>query len=114
LRFSTSLKNNYDFRRLYSKGKSASSQYAVVYCRKNRSSLSRLGLTVSTKIGKAVTRNRIRRRFKEIYRINEEKFAPGYDFVIVARARSRLAPFHALEKDFLGLMKKLGVCGDVK
>jgi ribonuclease P protein component len=110
VRFSASLKNNYEFRRLYTKGKSAASPYAVVYFRKNRSPANKLGLTVSTKLGKAVVRNRIRRRFKEIYRLNEEKFTPGIDIVIVARAKSRNARYRELEADFLSLSRKLGIC----
>jgi ribonuclease P protein component len=110
LRFSTSLKNNFEFRRLYTKGKSAASPYAVVYCRKNRGPVNRLGLTVSTKIGKAVQRNRIRRRYKEIYRLNEAAFEPGYDIVIVVRSKSKQALFSALEADFLRLCGKLGLC----
>lgn len=112
MRFSKSLKNNFEFRRLYTKGKSAASPYAVVYCRKNRSPVNRLGLTVSTKLGKAVHRNRIRRRYKEIYRLNEEKFDRGYDIVIVARSRSRNALYRALEADFLSLCGRLGICGN--
>lgn len=114
MRFSTSLKSNYEFRRLYTKGRSAASPYAVVYCRKNRSPVNRLGLTVSTKLGKAVHRNRIRRRFKEIYRLNEEKFGTGYDIVVVARLRSRNALFKTLEADFMSLSGKLGILGNRK
>lgn len=44
-----------------------------------------LGLTVSKKIGNAVTRNRIRRRMREAYRLNEAGFKSGFDIVIVAR-----------------------------
>jgi ribonuclease P protein component len=76
--------------------------------------MNRLGLTVSTKLGTAVRRNRIRRRYKEIYRTNEEKFDSGYDIVIVARSKSRLAPYRELEADFLGLMKRLGASGTAK
>jgi ribonuclease P protein component len=109
LRFSTSLKNNYDFRRLYAKGKSAASPYAVLYCRRNKSQTNRLGLTVSTKLGKAVHRNRIRRRFKEIYRLNEDKLLPGYDIVLVARTKSRYSTYRELEADFLKLCGRLGL-----
>lgn len=114
MRFSTSLKNNYEFRRLYAKGTSVFSPYAAVYCRKNRTASNKLGITVSTKIGKAVQRNRIRRRFREIYRLNEEKFNSGYDIVIVARTKSRDARFIELESDILRLFGKLGICGRKK
>lgn len=54
-----SLKQNHLFRRLYQRGKSAAGRYVVVYCRKNGLPYNRLGLTVSTKVGHAVVRNRI-------------------------------------------------------
>jgi len=109
MRFTDSLKNNYEFRRLYAKGASAASPRIVMYCRKNRYGTNRLGLTVSNKIGKAVVRNGIRRRLREIYRLNEERLLPGYDIVIVARSRSSTALYSELEADFLRLVKKLGM-----
>ncbi len=112
MRFSTSLKNNYEFRRLYAKGKCAASPYAAVYCRRNRSRANKLGITVSTKLGNAVKRNRIRRRYREIYRLNEDKLAAGYDLVIVARAKSKFSQYRELEADFLRLCRRLGVCAD--
>jgi ribonuclease P protein component len=115
MKFSTSLKKNFEFRRLYSKGKSTSSALAAVYCRKNRLSRNRVGITVSTKIGHAVVRNRIRRRFREIYRLNEERFACGYDIVIVARVKSRYVTFSNLQSDLLQMCQKLGIYnGDCK
>ena len=109
MKFTTSLKKNHEFKRLYNKGKSAASQCAVVYCRRNGRNENRLGITVSAKLGGAVARNRIRRRLKEIYRINEEKFLTGYDVVIVARMRSRFADFSELHVSVLSLLKKLNL-----
>ena len=48
------VKENGDFRRIYRKGRSAVSGGVVVYCLKNRKGMSRLGITVSTKLGHAV------------------------------------------------------------
>ena len=107
MKYTTSLKKNHEFKRLYNKGKSAASQCAVVYCRRNGRAENRLGLTVSTKLGGAVQRNRIRRRLKEIYRLNEENLSPGYDIVIVARAKSRFVGYKELESGVLPLFKKL-------
>ena len=109
MKFTTSLKRNYEFKRLYNKGKSAASQHAVVYCRKNGSLENRLGVTVSTKLGGAVVRNRIRRRLKEIYRTNEEILAGGFDLVIVARMRSKFSNYHEIEASVLSLFKKLKI-----
>jgi ribonuclease P protein component len=109
MKFTTSLKKNHEFKRLYNKGKSAASQYVVVYCRQNGRAENRIGFTVSTKIGGAVQRNRIRRRLKEIYRINEEKLSKGYDIVIVSRIKSRYAAYRELESSVLSLFGKLNL-----
>ena len=85
------------------------SQSAVVYCRRNGTKENRVGITVSTKLGGAVQRNRIRRRLKEIYRLNEGKLSAGYDIVVVARMRSRYAVFSELESSVLGLFGRLNL-----
>lgn len=107
--FSGRLKDNYAFRKAYRKGKSAGGAYIVVYARKRAIPKNRLGLTVSTKIGKAVHRNRIKRRFREIYRLNEDRFLPGFDIVIVARGKADGADYHKMEAEFLRLSEKLGI-----
>lgn len=104
-----SLKENRLFRRLYAKGKTTANSYLAVYCRRNGSSGNRLGITVSTKLGNAVTRNRVRRRLREVYRLNEHRLRMGYDIVIVARYRSVRARYQDLDKSFLALAKKLGL-----
>jgi len=109
MKFSTSLKKNYEFKRLYNRGKSVASKYVVVYCFKNGRNENRLGITVTTKLGGAVQRNRIRRRLKEIYRINESALRRGYDIVLVARMRCVDAPWRELEASVLHLLQKLGL-----
>lgn len=109
MKHSTSLKKNYEFRRLYSKGKSAATPLLVVYCRKNGRNYNQIGITVSKKLGNAVQRNRIRRRLKEIYRTGEERFAPGYDMVVVARTRGGFASFKQLRSAFFHACSKLGL-----
>ena len=104
-----SLKENAAFRRLYYRGTNAGNRYLVIYCRRNGMQVNRMGLTVSTKLGHAVVRNRVRRRLREIVRLNEDKLTTGYDFVIVARAAAVEAEFSALTKAFLTLTDKLGM-----
>ena len=108
MKFSSALKLNHIFRRLYATSGYANS-YLVLYARKNRTGGNRVGITVSKKLGHAVVRNRIRRRFREVYRLNEEKFLPGWDIVVVARSRAVDAPFAALEKGYLDLAMRAGI-----
>ena len=108
MKFSSALKLNHIFRRLYSTTGHANS-CLVLYARKNRSATNRVGVTVSKKLGGAVVRNRVRRRLREVYRLNETKFTPGWDIVVVARSRSVEASFQALTKGYLDLARKAGI-----
>ena len=109
MQFSKSLKLNHLFRRLYQKGKSAANRYLVLYCRRNGSEENRIGYTVSAKLGKAVVRNRVRRRLREVYRLHEGEFFPGWDLVVVVRSAAVNAPYKKLEGAYLSLADKLGL-----
>ena len=109
MRPEVTVKENRDFRRIYRKGRSAVSPCMVVYCQKNRQGRSRLGVTVSTKLGHAVVRNRVRRRLREIYRLNLAKTEAGYDVIVVARIRAAHTPYQKLEREYLSLLGKLGL-----
>ncbi len=108
MKFSSALKLNHIFRRLYSSSGHANS-YLVLYARKNHSAANRVGVTVSKKLGCAVVRNRVRRRLREVYRLNETRFAPGWDIVVVARSRCVKADFGKLTDAYLSLAEKAGI-----
>ena len=108
MKFSTSLKLNHVFRRLYH-GASFADSYLVLYARRNKSDTNRVGITVSKKLGHAVVRNRVRRRLREIYRLNERRFQTGWDIIVVARSRAVTAEYAELERAYLSLAAKLGL-----
>ena len=109
MKHTVALKQNHEFRRLYSKGKSAVSPYFVIYCRKTGRPVSRLGITTGVKLGNAVKRNRARRRIRELYRTHEAGLLPGYDVVVVARTRAIYGRYAELERSFRQMTKKLGL-----
>ncbi len=106
---SVTIKENYEFRRLYSKGSSAVTPSVVVYCRKNGRQHNRLGVTVSTKIGHAVVRNRARRRLRELFRLSQGDMLQGYDVLLVARGKTAHIPHCYLKRDYEAAMQKLGL-----
>ena len=108
MKFSKSLKLNHIFRKLYHTNGQANG-YLVLYARKNNSAANRVGVTVGKKLGKAVVRNQVRRRLREIYRLHEESFMPGWDIVVVARSRSVHAPFGKLTDAYMSLAEKAGI-----
>ena len=108
MKFSSALKLNHIFRRLYSTRGFANGML-VLYARPNRLGVNRVGITTGKKLGHAVVRNRARRRLREVYRLNEHLFKPGYDIVVVARNRCVDADFRKLTQGYLALAQKAGI-----
>ena len=108
MKFSSALKLNHIFRRLYGTQGFANG-YLVLYARPNRLGVNRVGITTGKKLGHAVVRNRARRRLREVYRLNEHLFKPGYDIVVVARHRCVTADFKKLTSGYLSLAEKAGI-----
>ncbi len=101
------LKKNTDFSRVYRRGTSKADSYLVLYkLPRDDDGQSRFGISVSKKVGNSVVRHRIKRRIKEICRLNEDGFSTGCDFAVIARVRAAEADYAALEKSLLRLMKK--------
>ena len=80
-----SIKKNSEFLNVYRHGKSYANKYLVMYVLENELNDNRFGITVSKKVGNSVVRHRVTRLIRESIRLNEEKFARGYDIVIIAR-----------------------------
>ena len=108
MKYSCSLKLNHIFRRLYSTAGQANG-LLVLYARPNRLGINRIGITAGKKLGKAVVRNRVRRRLREVYRLNEDRFQSGWDIVVVARSRCITASIEKLTDSYLSLAEKAGI-----
>ena len=108
MKFSTSLKLNHIFQRLY-RTNGVANGFVVLYARKNGTNTNRVGITVSKKLGHAVVRNRVRRRLRDVYRLNEDKFQSGWDLVVVARSKAVTAEFQKLTAAYLQLAEKAGI-----
>ena len=111
MKFSSALKLNHIFRRLYST-KGFANSMLVLYARPNRLGVNRVGITTGKKLGHAVVRNRARRRLREVYRLNEHLFKPGFDIVVVARHHCVTADFQKLTNGYLSLAQKAGILKD--
>lgn len=112
MKVTTSITKNHIFKRLYAKGKTQVTPFLAMYVLKNSKAHENqnfLGFTVGVKLGNAVTRNKVRRRLREIYRLHESELKTGYQIVVVARNRCATATYSQLEDSFLLLCDQLAV-----
>lgn len=77
-----------DFSRVFAYRHSAGNDVFVVYAMENGLKWSRLGMSVSKKVGNSVVRHRVRRKIREAYRINKANLPIGYDLICIARPQA--------------------------
>ncbi|MEW8960044.1 Ribonuclease P protein component [Moorella humiferrea] len=92
-----------DFNRVYRFGKKVKGGTLNLYFIANKSGVTRFGFSISKKVGKAVKRNLLKRRLREICRKHINSFLPGVDVVIVARKEAVQQSFADLEQEVLNL-----------
>ena len=78
------IKRNSEFQKIYKKGKSVANRQFVVYTLNNEYEHFRLGISVSKKIGNAVTRNRIKRAIRENFKVHKQDMI-SKDIIVIAR-----------------------------
>lgn len=103
------IKKRKEFLEIQQSGKKLYAKHFLVVCKINPDNKRRLGITVSRKISKkAVCRNKVKRRAREIFRLHQEKMTKGIDIVVIARKGSELCSFAQMRKEILGSLKHGG------
>ncbi|MEG2338059.1 MAG: ribonuclease P protein component [Clostridium sp.] len=103
------IKRNSHFRYIYNRGKSLSNDTLVLYRIKNNKPVSRLGISVSKKVGNSVVRNKVKRLIRECYRVNRGSYKTGFDFIFIARQKASTADYAKVESAMKHLMRKSGM-----
>jgi ribonuclease P protein component len=91
---------------VYSAGRRRSGPEFSIFLRPNGLEFSRFGWSVKKTLGNAVRRNRVRRRLREILRLNRQEIAPGWDIVIHPRSTCATANFSRLTGELLKLLPR--------
>ena len=100
-----SIKKNEEFKYIYKYGKSYANKYLVMYVSDRDTSVSRIGISVSKKVGNSVVRHRFCRLVRESYRLRKEMFNSGLDIVVIARHSAASISYHELDAALLHLAK---------
>lgn len=79
------LRSSADFRRVFERKRSVADDQIILYACANDLPHSRLGVSVARKVGSAVKRNRIRRLYREAFRLSKDELPAGLDLVIIPR-----------------------------
>lgn len=108
MKHTETLNRNADFRRLYHRGKSYTNPALVVYYQRNRAGICRIGITVSKKIGNAVQRNRCKRIIRAAYAEIEPLLSGNFDFVFVARGKTKYLKSTEIKAIMLSILQKAG------
>jgi ribonuclease P protein component len=96
-----------DFRRVYERRRSVSDGWLIVYACENGLPHLRLGLSVSRKVGGAVRRNRLRRLYREAFRLTRHEMPVGLDLVLIPR-RPEPPPLEELKQALPRLVRNVG------
>jgi len=104
--FTESLKKNYQFRYVYNRGKSLANRHLVMYVIKNGKQTNKLGISVSKKVGKSVTRSHVTRLIRESYRLTEQEIKQGFDIVVIARVSAKDISYQEMLRSLRHLLKK--------
>lgn len=95
-----SIKKNSDFQKVYKTGKSYANRLLVMYVLKTGDDNTKIGISVSKKVGNSVVRHHITRLIRESYRLNKDIVKTGLNIVVVARVTAKEASFKNIESAY--------------
>ena len=110
------LKKRKEFAYIFKKGDSFSSRYLVLTFAQSKLKKYKVGFSCGKKVGKAVVRNKVKRRIKEAVYIYRDLLQAGVNYIFVGKQNSSLASFEEIKQDVEFLLKKVNdkVCGHEK
>ncbi|MGG3891130.1 ribonuclease P protein component [Metabacillus fastidiosus] len=101
------IKKNEDFQKIFKQGKSMANRQFVIYFLEREESELRIGLSVSKKIGNAVTRNRVKRLIRQVFLEEKERIVNNKDFIIIARKPAAEMSYDEVKSSLNHLFKKM-------
>jgi len=95
-----------EFKKVFSEGRRIESKNLIIFISKNDYSFNRPGIIVKKELGKAVARNKVKRRLRESFRLINKKLFPGYDIIVLAKNSIRKSNYFEICHDLESLFYK--------
>ncbi|RIL11080.1 MAG: ribonuclease P protein component [Proteobacteria bacterium] len=103
------IKKTGDFARLQRSGKKLVSKHFLIVIGPSPTNRARLGVTITRKVDpRAAFRNRLKRRIREIFRLNRHKFSGSFDIIVIARQNAQQCNLFQIRKELLGTLSHAG------
>lgn len=107
------LRSKREFDRVFQEGRSVANRWFALYCAPAEGE-DKVGIVISRRIGKAVTRNRLRRQVREIIRADFVAPTTGHHFIVIARRVAAGGAFREIRDGLVGLLKECGLAVEPK
>ena len=98
-----SIKKNSEFQKVYRNGKSYANKLLIMYISRSERPDTRIGISVSKKVGNSVVRHHLARLVRESFRLNRDTLEEGLDIIVVARAAAKDSDYKTIERAFMHL-----------
>lgn len=102
------IKESYEFTRIINTGISIKNNYYSIFYQKSEKEKNRYGITIPKKLGKSVTRNKIKRQIKNIIDTNELYIQKPYDYVIIIKKQILELTYQQKKEQLINIFKKIG------
>ncbi len=110
MKSNTRLEKPEQFKAVYSQGTTQVNRFLVLKVMPNQLEIYRYGISISKRVGNAVARNRIKRKIKEIIRLNPP--SGGWDLVLIVRNPAVESDYSQLEKSVANLFSRANVSAE--
>ncbi len=105
----SSMRMNYEFSRVYRKGRFVAGRYLVLHYLRRPGHATRIGVTASRQVRNSVNRNHVKRLLRESYRQVEDQVRDGYDIILVGRHTHSKPDYHHTYEELIKLLNRAGL-----
>jgi ribonuclease P protein component len=100
------INDSQDFKRVMKLGKRVQSKSFILFIQNNKLGFHRLGMVLKREVGPATYRNRMKRYFREFFRLNKHRIGGSFDLILLVKRGNALKRYREAEEELKGLFAK--------